>query len=339
MKILYLGFETGTSGHRANAMRRLGHEVRVISPGHLVPRLPLMLPWQRYFGSVGLASLIRKRVLDKLQGSGVFDVVWVDSGGLVSRRLVEHLKRIGKRVLNYNVDDPFGNRDVNSWLQYRRAVSAYDLVVVVRKENVDEARSLGARRVLLVYRSADEMAHAPIQLSRQEQAKWATDVLFVGTGFPERGAFFVELVSYGVPVSIYGNSWEKLKEWKAIRPYWKGPGLDEQYPYAAAILSAKVNLGLLSKQNRDLHTTRSLEIPSLGGVFCAERTEEHLALYEEDKEAVFWSSAEECAAKCRALLADEAWRRSVAQNGHLRYMKNGSTNEKIAEKILKAAFE
>jgi spore maturation protein CgeB len=242
-------------------------------------------------------------------------------------------------VLNYNVDDPYGTRDANNWMQYRRAVRAYDLVVVVRKENVEEARSLGARKVLMVFRSADEIAHAPIQLSEKERAKWTTDVLFVGTAFPERGPFFAKLVSYGVPLSIYGHHWEKLKEWKTIRPYWKGLSLVEKYTYAAAIVAAKVNLGLLSKGNRDLHTQRSLEIPALGGLFCAERTEEHLALYEEDKEAVFWSSAEECAAKCRALLADEAWRRSVAENGRRRYLKNGWTNEKVAERILRAVFE
>jgi hypothetical protein len=339
MKILFLGAETYTSGHRVNALRRLGHEVRVINPGEFVPKLPLAPYWQRYFGSIGLASLIRKRVLGKLEGSCGFDAAWVDSGGLVSRELVEDLKRFAKRVLNYNADDPYGNRDANYWVQYLGAVRAYDLVAVVRKENVEEARSLGARKVVMVYRSADEVAHAPIQLSGQEQARWATDVVFVGTAFPERGPFFAELARYGVPLSIYGNRYEKLREWRTIQPYWKGPGLAEKHTYAAAIVAAKVNLGLLSKGNRDLHTQRSLEIPALGGLFCAERTEEHLALYEEDREAVFWSDAEECAAKCRALLADEAWRRSVAENGRLRYLKNGWTNEKVAEKLLRVVFE
>ena len=338
MKVLYLGRTTGTSGHRARALQRLGHEVEILDVFECVPKLPLIGPWHRYLGFVGLASLIRTRVLDRLAGRCGFDLVWVDSGGVVSRELVQDLKRFAKRVLNYNVDDPYGDRDVNAWFQYRRAVPAYDLVVVVRKENVEEARSLGALKVLLVYRSADEVAHAPIQLSQEDRAKWASEVLFAGTAFPERGPFFAELVKYGVPLSIYGNRWEKLNEWKTLRPYWKGPDLGEKFTYAAAIQSAKVCLGLLSKGNRDLHTTRSLEIPSLGGVFCSERTDEHLALYEENREAVFWNSAEECAAKCHALLSDDAWRLSVAENGRQRYLKNGWTNEKVAEKILEAAF-
>jgi hypothetical protein len=268
-----------------------------------------------------------------------FDLIWVDSGGLVPRGLLEDLKQVAPRIINLNVDDPFGSRDLNAWMQYRSAVSAYDLVVVVRDENIEEAKALKAKRVLRVYRAADEVAHAHRELTREEKEEWGSEVLFVGTGFPERGAFFRDLIQHGVPLSIYGNKWSELKEWKTLKRYWKGPGLEDAYSYSTAILAAKVSLGLLSKGNRDLHTTRSLEIPSLGGVFCAERTSEHLNLYREDEEAVFWSSAEECAAKCKALLKDDEWRRAVAARGHTRYLKNGWTNMKVAEIILHAAFE
>jgi hypothetical protein len=242
-------------------------------------------------------------------------------------------------VINYHVDDPFGPRDSNYWLQYKRAVSAYDLMVVVREENVEEARRLGARKVLRVFRSADEVAHLTRALTDEEKARWASEVLFVGTAFPDRGAFFAELIRLEVPVTIYGNGWHSLKEWKVLQPCWKGPGLDDAYSYSTAILAAKVSLGLLSKENRDLHTTRSMEIPSLGGVFCAQRTREHVALYNEDEEAVFWSSPGECASKCKSLLSDESWRQSIARKGHERYLKNGWTNMHAVEMILNTAFE
>lgn len=310
----------------------------LVSPAEGVPRHRLTAPVQRYLGSVGLVSRVREHVLRSIAGQR-FDLVWVDSGGLVSRRLVEDLHRVADRVINYNVDDPFGSRDANTWFQYRRAVRRYDLVVVVREENIEEAQRLHAKRVLHVFRSADEVAHANRVLTPEEKAQWSSDVLFVGTGFPERGPFFAELIRLGVPLSIYGNSWERVKEWKTIRSCWKGPGLDDAYRYSTAILAAKVSLGLLSKSNRDLHTTRSMEIPSLGGVFCAERTREHLALYKEGEEAVFWSTAEECAEKCKALLADEPWRESVARKGHERYLQNGWTNMGVAEIVLRTAFE
>lgn len=338
MRLLYLGTDTGTSGHRANALRRLGHGVTIVDPYRAISKIPLKNPWQRYLGSLGLASLARAYVLKSISAR-TFDLVWVDGGPHVSRRLVDDLHKLAPRVINYHVDDPFGRRDANYWLQYRQAVCAYDLMVVVREENVEEARRLHARKVLHVFRSADELAHAARVLTDEEKAKWSSDVLFVGTGFPERGAFFRELIRLGVPISIYGNGWQLLKEWKTLQPYWKGSGLDDAYSYSTAILAAKVSLGLLSSENRDLHTTRSMEIPSLGGTFCAQRTREHVALYAEDEEAVFWSSPEECAFKCRSLLSNESWRESIARKGHERFLKNGWTNMRVAESVLKAAFE
>jgi spore maturation protein CgeB len=338
MRLLYLGTETGTSGHRANALRRLGHEVTIVNPSRAISNIPLRGPWQRYLGSVGLVSVARSYVMQEVSGKK-FDLVWVDGGPLVSRSLVHDLRNCARKVINYHVDDPFGKRDSNYWLQYRQAVSAYDLMVVVREENIEEARRLHARKVLHVFRSADEVAHAPRVLTHDEKVRWSTEVLFVGTGFPDRGAFFAELIRYGVPLSIYGGLWQLLKDWKTLQPHWKGPGLEDAYSYSTAILAAKVSLGLVSKQNRDLHTTRSMEIPSLGGVFCAERTREHVALYDEDEEAVFWNDAEECASKCRALLSNDSWRESIARKGHERYLKNGWTNMGVAEMVLKAAFE
>ena len=82
-----------------------------------------------------------------------------------------------------------------------------------------------------------------------------------------------------------------------------------------------------------------MEIPSLGGVLCAERTPEHLALYEEDVEAVFWSSAEECARKCAELLKNDQRRLSIAAKGRERFLKNEWTNMRVVRDILLAATD
>lgn len=338
MKILYLGSRSGTSEYRANALKRLGHEVLSVDPSHFIAGIPLAAHWWRYMGGIGLTSRVRSELL-RLVKDSTFDLIWVDNGALLSRTLIEDLKRVAPRVINLNQDNPFSTRDANLWMQYRYAVSAYDLLVVVREENVGEAKARGAKRVLRVYFAADEVAHASQELTEDEKAKWKSDVLFVGTAFPERGPFFRELIRLGVPLSIYGGRWSRLKEWKSIKHCWKGPALEDAYSYSTAILAAKISLGLLSKGNRDLHTTRSMEIPSVGGVLCAERTSEHLSLYREDEEAVFWNSPEECAEKCTALLADDEWRRSLARRGHERFLKNGWTNENVAKMVLGAAFE
>jgi hypothetical protein len=333
VKILYLGAPTGTSLHRKTALERLGHEVRQINPEANLPRDYLRA--KLHYESGGLLSerTVARDVLRQV-GHERFDLVWVDHGRCVGPALIRGLQRRAGAVINLNVDDPYGWRDRLSWLLYRKAVPHYDLVVVVRDPNVPEARGLGARNVMQVWRAADEVAHAPRTPSAEDRARYGSEVAFVGTYFPERGPFLAELVKRGVPLTIYGDHWQRAREWSLLAPYWRGPGSKSDDEYALMIQCSKVALGLLSRGNRDLHTTRSAEVPHLGTVLCAERTREHEALYLDGKEALFWSDAAECAAACNALLRDDHLRRSVAAAGRARCIANGTLNEAIAEQVL-----
>lgn len=83
--------------------------------------------------------------------------------------------------------------------------------------------------------------------------------------------------------------------------------------------------------------SRNIGTPTLGSLLCAERTSEHLALYEEGVEAVFWNDAEECAAQCHRLLADDALRARIAARGHERALRNNLLNEPMLAAIIKRA--
>jgi spore maturation protein CgeB len=336
LSILYIGTDTGTSRHRALALQRLGHTVFIIDPFAFLPKNRFAGLWAWKTGGLFLEDFIRLRVLASIPDMR-FDLVFIDSGDLVGPSLVQELKRRFGAVANYNVDDPFGRRDGRRWNLYLRSVPFYDLVVVVRDCNVLEAFARGARSVLRVNRSADEIAHAPRQISQQDWQKWAGQVLFVGTWMPERGPFMARLIELGVPLSIYGNRWHRASEWPVLRPVWRGLGIYEDDDYAKAVQCAKVSLGLLSKGNRDLTTQRSFEIPHLGGVLCAERTSEHTELYRENEEAAFWSSPEECAERCTQLLRDEQRRKRLEVNGRRRCLQNGTTNEKVMAQIVREA--
>ena len=102
---------------------------------------------------------------------------------------------------------------------------------------------------------------------------------------PERGPFLLRLVERGVPLRIYGARWNLAPEYERLRACVASGNLVGD-DYVKAIRGAEIAIGLLSKGNEDLHTTRSLEIPAIGTLFCAERTSEHLAMYEDGEEAV-----------------------------------------------------
>jgi hypothetical protein len=315
----------------------MGHDVFVVDPFEFLPNHHFAGLWTWKTGSLFLEDLIRRRVLARIQDLR-FDLVFIDRGDLVGPSLAKELKRRFGAVVSYNVDDPYGSRDGRRWRLYLKSVPFYDLVAVVRDCNVSEALAHGARHVLRVQRSADEVAHAPRQVTEQERRKWVAEVLFAGTWMPERGPFMARLIELGVPLSIWGNRWQRAAEWPVLQSSWRGAALDQEQDYSMAIQCAKVSLGLLSKGNRDLTTHRSFEIPYLGGVLCAERSSEHTQLYWENEEAVFWSSPEECAEKCMQLLHDEPRRKLLAANGRRRCLHNGTTNEKVLAQILDQAL-
>lgn len=333
MRIAYIGQAHGTCLHRARALERLGHKVTWVSPWSWLGQSKFVSRWLHHAGGFGVGLLIDQRIYREIKQTNP-DLIWVNQGEFIGRNCLSLMRGLGVPIVNRINDDPFGGLGKMRFARFRKAIRLYDLLVFPREVNVVEAQRAGARQVLQVFLSADEIAHAPRALTQEEQHCYSSDVTFIGTWMPERGPFMAELIRRKVPLSIWGDYWQRAPEWRILEPYWRGPGLAHDLSYSAAILAAKLCLGLLSKGNRDLHTTRSFEIPSLGGLLCAQRTSEHLALYEEGVEAVFWNDAGECAEICKDLLADKKRRKEIAQRGHERAMRNKVFNEPIMASII-----
>lgn len=339
MNILYIGdnHPGSTATHRAYALTRLGHEVTIKDPGEPC-KSALQSRWVRILhfrtGYRLLQGLMITWVTKVLNSIKKPDLIWVDSGELLGFNCVKLLKSIGCPVIIYNVDDPTGKRDGARFGSFLKAISLYDLVVVVRKESESECLALGAKRVLRVFRSYDEVAHHPYAAENEIPQKFQSEVVFIGTWMrgEKRDRFLLDLINKGVPLSIWGNSWERSRLFPKLRKNYKGKSLQGK-EYIAAIQGAKLCLGLLSKGNRDLHTTRSLEIPYAGGLLCAQRTSEHMELYKEGTEAAFWSDSTECAEVCKSLLSN-AHRETVRLKGMERVRSLKLGNEDVCKEII-----
>jgi hypothetical protein len=335
MKILFVGPDSGTSSHRFRAFRRMGHDVELVDPRSYLPRSPLIERIEWKIHPAPLAAWVRPRVVRALRDRR-FDLAFVDGGSLVGAGLVRDLKARCSRVVCFNHDDPFGPRDGVRFAALRTAVPLYDLIVVVREPNIAEAKALGATRVLHSFRVADEVEHAPRPLTPEIVRTWSSQIAFVGTWMPERGPFLARLVALGLPVSIFGSGWQKAREWPVLRSGYRTGHLEgDEYCYA--VQCAEICIGLLSEGNRDLHTTRSMEIPALGSLFCAQRTPEHLQLYVDGQEAVFWNGPDDCADHCRTLLQAPERRKRIADAGRVRCLANGHFTEKLLGRVLYAA--
>jgi hypothetical protein len=324
--------------HRACALERLGHEVVIVDPWAWLSKPQWMARLVAHSGYAGVGARINRRLFREVSAVTP-DLIWINQGEFLGPRLIRRLRGVGAPIVNYANDNPFSDENWRRFRRYRAALPYYDLLIVVFSSAVELAQRAGAKRVLRKFISADEVAHKPRPLTGAEKRQYSSDVAFVGTWLPvHRGAFMADLIRQGIPISIWGDRWHKAPEWPVIRPCWRGPGVYNDGGYAAIIQSAKICLGLVNRASGNLHTDRSTQIPALGAVFCAERTSEHLAMYEEGKEAVFWSDAAECAAICRELLTDAPRRRMIARQGHERGLRNNMFNEPVLHSILEEAF-
>ena len=342
MRILYIGDNkpNSTSRHRADALCRLGHKVLVIDPyaafaGQLNNRFLGVIHYRSGYRLLqpGIGNWVN--TLLQVHVLNLPDIIWVNGGELLGHAAITKLRQLNRPIILYMNDDPTGGRDGHRFDCLLKALPSYDLCAVVRNQNVSEFLVLGARKVLRVWMSYDEIIHQPLQDPTLIPLQLQSEVAFVGTWMrhENRDQFLVRLLERGLNIAIWGNRWQKSPLWATLKDHWRGSALSGQ-DYVMAIQGAKVCLGLLSKGNRDLHTTRTMEIPYAGGLLCAERTTEHLQLYQEDKEAVFWADADECADKCLDLLKHPEKRESIRVAGMKRVLENKVGNEDICRQII-----
>lgn len=335
MRVLFVGEDKGQPHYMRRAIERLGHEVALANPRAALPRGKLIDTWVWHTGALFLSMLVLVH-LRKSIGAQHFDAAFVDNGALISAEAVRWLKTRCRRVVLFNRDNPFSDRDGRRWRTLLPSMAEYDLYVTTRQSTAERARALGLNHVLRVNFFADETLHQPFTPSEAEQTIFGSPVSFVGTWFPERGPFMQRLIERGVPLKIIGNRWDRAENYQALRQSIV-PGYLSSRQYAAAIRSSQIAIAMLSKGNEDLQTSRSSEIPALGVLLCAERTSEHMEMYEEGKEAVFWSTANECADICLELLANPMRLAEISAAGHRRVLRNDNWCEPIMERILQTA--
>lgn len=335
MRILLAGalWYGSTALHRKVALQELGHDVVGVDT------TPPNRQWEHWLSIRILRRLgypldlagANRQVLSHIERNP-FDILWVDKGLTISPKTLLAVKSRYPDcwLVSYSPDDMLNPR--NQSRRYLASVPLYDLHVTTKSYNVTELKDLGARDVLFIDNAYDPHTHRPIALTGDEEKHWGADVGFVGGFERERYQMMLALAKVGVQVVVRGPGWEpyvgqhpKL----VVKPGWV---LGDDY--AGVICATKINLCFLRKVNRDLQTTRSFEIPACGGFMLAERTDEQLALFQEGKEAAFFSDEEELISKVRYYLDHEQERAQIAALGRERCLRSGYSNHERLRTVL-----
>jgi len=337
LRILYLGqlHYGSTALFRLNALIKLGNQVDYIDTTKNTSSLKGLLYRVLYKIKYDLdINGDNKKLVSKI-GSTNYNIIWLDKCTHITLKTLKKIKLIqpNSKIVAYSPDDMMN--PANQSIQYLASFKNYDFHITTKSYNVSELENLGAKKVLFVEKAFDPDIHKPYNLNKDEIDEYYAEVGFIGAFEEDRFRKILFLAESGIKVVVRGNSnWLKVKDIhdnliiKCETVLWG-------HEYAKALNATKINLCFLSKANRDLHTARSIEIPACEAFMLAERTSEHLKLFKEDKEAVFFNTPEELLAKVQYYLSNNNERIIIAKAGRMRCIESNYTNEGRLFSILK----
>jgi len=324
LDIVYVGTVGGTCEQRARALRSFGHRVRRIvadppaaGPARLYYRIAARL------GYPPDSMAANRAILSALRGAAPH-ILWIDKGLAIRPATLRRVRELCPRtaIVAYSPDDMMNPHNQSAY--YRRSIALYDVHVTTKSYNVQELADLGARDVAFVDNAYDPETHLPLELDEPTRARFRADTSFIGGYERDRAEQMLHLARNGVEVRVWGYQWHRFPE-RDARLRVENRMLDG-LDYARAINATRINLAFLRKINRDLQTTRSIEIPACAAFMLAERTDEHRRLFEEGREAEFFGSTEELLAKSRYYLEHEDERLRIAQAGYRRCIEGRYSN-------------
>jgi hypothetical protein len=329
MTILFVGDlnPRSRSVQRRRALEECGHRVVAHSsvPSGVALDWKPWLPW-RLLWKAGLPpdltatnAAIRRRVAGDAP-----DVLWIEKGNTVWPGTLAFVRRVSPRtrIVSYSEDDMFAGH--NRSLFYRRGIGHYDVVFTTKSYNCrpSELPRLGARHVVFVDKAYDVHAHRPLRLDAADVGAYGADVSFIGSYERERAHSLQVLAESGITVRVWGaGGWKRRAGWHRNLRLEDQPLYGEAY--AKALCASRISLCFLRKRNRDLQTDRTMEIPACAAFMLAERTSEHLRLFEEGREAAYFDGDEEMVGKARYYLERDDERVAIAAAARRRCVESG----------------
>ena len=338
ISILSVGGMDGKSNtclHRHWALEKVAHHIDVVNSS-----IKYNL-WTRIANRLFLYGLpirlpdfneVNEKIIERINAC-TYDIVWIDKGIIIFPETLNEIKKLSPhtKIVSYSPDNMALRH--NQSQQYVECIPLYDYIITNKSYIIKDMKRLGAKHVTFVNNSFSEDFHKPYELSEEERNELGGDVGFIGAWEEDRCKSILYLVDHGVKVKVFGDAkWNKYAKYS---PNLTIMGrLLKNEDYCKSLHAFRISLCFLRKMNFDTQTTRSVEIPACGGFMMAERTDEHLALFEENKEAAYFSSDEELLEKCLFYLKYEKERANVAQNAKNRTIKSGYSNECVIRNFI-----
>lgn len=339
-RILYIGTlcEGETCYDRMCAMRDIGLNVLPFDTSSYIQGGTRIAKSLRHRLKIGInVRKLNQGLLESACKHHGLTHLWFDKATLIWPETLKKIRtKTGAVLIHYTPDPQILFHRSRHFLN---SIQLYDLLFTTKPFELNRYKELGARSVHLTYQAYDKNRFHPRELSEQDFIKYNTDVVLIGHYEKYRAECIRAIVDSGVKVKVWGEYWPRYAIW---HPWARNVVMGRSVicdQYCIALSSASICLGFLSKFIPESTTTRSFEIPACGAFMLADRTKEHLELFEEGKEAEFFSSKKELVEKVHYYLEHPQKRKDIAAAGRQRCVNSGYSFQDRLKGILEKVQE
>jgi spore maturation protein CgeB len=251
------------------------------------------------------------------------DLTFVVSSDLVQPTTIQALQQQGL-VFVFFTDNPLDKHHTHSNPWVRQGLPLWDSVFIWSQELAGELIKKGVKNVVYHPFFSDIEYHVP---KRKTNPNY--DVAFIGNWDDSRKREqYLKAISHS-RLGIWGSDyWITHCRETSLKSFFQGMCTYAEIPDVLG--SAQIGLNILRPQNELGHNIRTFEIPATGTLMLSERSQELLNLFEEDREAVYFSSPDELSQKVEYLLQNPSLIQSIADAGYKKALRY-TISDRVAE--------
>ena len=336
IKILIYGepFEWAMAHNVVEACAEMGHEASIFDFTQYLYRTKKFTLTNRVLDRLlfySVAEKINTNLLNAIKG-GNYNILLVMKGIHLFPETISAAKQYVTHVVNWNPDDFFNPLNNSKYLL--ASFNKFDCIFTARPHLAEEYRHKGAKRVETLHWYYLPKTQHPVRVSEEEKNQFGSDIVFVGTWSKRREQFLSALGNLNL--RVWGTHWHRASSEFRNTIDCRPPIFGEEM--CKVICSSKININILTAENRDTTNVRNFEIPACGGFQLCERSSEIMQFFEEGKEIAFYSNPEELLSQCKNYLENERELEQMRQRGYQRLINGHHSMKDRVAAIITALY-
>lgn len=335
MKILFSGhhnphFFTITE-YLEKAIRSLGHELVIFEDRqHKIPgRIRRHSP---FLNQLDL-KIINKKMLSLAEETKP-DIAIVTGGDRISSETVKKLKDRGVVCILWTTDYPICQTIIE-------VAPLYDHIFCQGTEAIELLAGAGIRGAQWLPMACDLEYHYPVDCSVADKEKYGSDIVFVGSYYPNRADLFERISKFDL--AIWGPGWDALPAASPLRKHLKGQHTRPE-EWLKIYSAGKI---ILSTHHHDPEgnfpiyqaSPRVFEILSCGAFQLCDDQRDVFSLFKDGEDLVKFVDTTDLINKINYYLAHPEERKEIAVKGRRNVLENHTYVHRIKKLLTHVGCE